>query len=86
MIAWLTRRLPADQRLHFIVCALLSTAAAHGAHLVNASPWVAALIAAAIVGAVFEIWQAWAGTGDGTLNDLAADLAGGALVALATLA
>jgi VanZ family protein len=85
VIAWLTRRLPADQRLHFVVCALLATAAAHAAPA-WCPPWAAALIAAGVIGGAFELWQTWAGTGDGTLNDLAADLAGGAVVALATLA
>jgi hypothetical protein len=90
MTAWITRRLPADQRLHLIVTALLATAAAHAEvlaplHWTLAEPWMRALWATGLC-CSYELWQHATGRGDGSWNDVAADVCGGGMVALATVA
>lgn len=86
IIAWIDRRLPGDHRLHIIVCVLIATAAAHVGSWFSIPPWVSALAATVAVGGGYELRQRKTGKGHASWNDMGANLAGGALVALATLA
>ena len=86
IIAWIDRRLPGDQRLHFVACALIATAGAHAAAFLGLPAWAGALVATVVVGGAYKLWQLKTGRGHASMNDMAANLAGGAIVALATLA
>ena len=83
---WIVRRLPADHARHVVCCAVIALAAAHLAALVGVAPWLAALLSAFVVGGALELIQWRSSTGHPSWNDMAANVAGGALVALGTLA
>ena len=85
VISWISRRLPADQARHAVVCAVIATAAAHVGGALGIHPALAAFWSGSLAGLALEVWQEWRGGVFG-LNDLAADVLGSGLVALAVLA
>lgn len=78
--------IPHDKAMHVIACALIGTVGAHVASLLGFPAWAGALVSALAVGGAYEVWQVKTGRGHGSWNDMAANIAGGAVVALATLA
>jgi hypothetical protein len=78
--------IPHDKALHAIVCAAIAVPAAHLAPQFGLLPWVGALAVSASVGVGYEAWQWWRKTGHVSGADVVAGVAGGAVVALATLA
>jgi len=78
--------IPHDKAMHVIACTLIGTVGAHAASLLGFPAWAGALTAALVVGGAYEIWQLKTGRGLGSWSDMAANMAGGAIVALATLA
>ena len=78
-------QLPADKANHFLYGLGAGLIGAFLAALVGALPWHGGLIAAALVGIGKEMVDKFARSGDPSLEDAVATVAGGAAVALATV-
>jgi hypothetical protein len=86
LINWINRRLRADHARHLIVCALIALAAARvGPLLLGLPPWACALLGAFVASVLWEAWQRATDEGHASWNDVGAGLAGGVVVALASL-
>lgn len=85
-VAWINTRLKPDQARHVVCCAVLALIGAHVARFTLLPPWALALVFATLAGAALEVWQWITNTGHPSWNDMAANVAGGVIVALGTLA
>lgn len=82
--AWLDSELRADLRLHALLFAAVAAVSVHALWFIDAH-WLRAIMGAGVLGVAWEVYQLATGRGQFDLADIAADLAGGAIVALAVL-